>query len=653
MDTSNLSPESLPVSSEPGITESHSEGLDRAIARSRDYHFSVQYPEGYWVADLESNATITAEYVFLMHYLGILDQNRHKLEKIRNYLLRTQREHGGWDLFYGGAPDVSCTIEAYIALKMCGLSPDAPEMKKAREVIQARGGVRAARVFTKIFLALLGQSSWDHVPAMPVEANLLPRWFYFNIYEMSSWARGTVVPLSIVYAYQPVWNLPPEFAVPELFTDADRDLSLKSKTPGLNWGNFFLWVDKAIKALGKLGWKPLRELALRRAFRWTLDHQEKEGDCSGIQPAMFNTILAMHLQGYPLDHPRMVRAMEAVERFCIETGEELWMQACVSPIWDTAISCNALMDSGVPGDHPSIVQAGEWLLNKQVSHRGDWRFKAPGVPSGGWAFEFYNENYPDCDDTAEVLMALHRIQLPDEERKLQAMDRGLTWLFAMQSTNGGWGAFDRDNDHELYNAIPFADHGAMLDPPSVDVSGRILWMLGRRGFPTDDPRVRRAIDYIYSEQEEDGCWYGRWGVNYLYGTWLVLMGLRHIGEDMTAPRIRRAVDWLKAHQNADGGWGETCDSYLQPELRGQGDSSCSQTAWALMGLIAAGEAHSESARRGAQYLIDQQRPDGSWYEDQFTGTGFPGHFFLRYHMYRQFFPLMALSRYRDALREGR
>ncbi len=626
--------------------------LDKTITAARDHHFSTQYKEGFWVEELESNATITSEFVFLIHFLGIEDRYRDKREKIRNFLLHIQRDHGGWDLFYGGPPDISCTIEAYIALKMLGVSPHEPAMEKARKVIAELGGVNSARVFTKIFLAMLGQSSWDDIPAMPVEVILLPNWFYFNVYEMSSWSRGTVVPLTMVYAHQPVWPLSEEHSVQELFTPTDRDLSIKSQKPGFNWPNAFLFIDKTLKTLGKPGWKPLRKTAMKKALRWTLDHQEPEGDFAGIQPAMFNSILALHLEGYSLDDPILTKAFEAVDRFLIEQDDRLSMQACVSPLWDTAIAANALLDSGVPEDHPSVAQACDWMLTKQVTRRGDWRFKNPGTPAGGWAFEFFNDGYPDCDDTAEILMALDRCKVQDEKHKRREMDRALTWLFSMQSANGGWAAFDRDNDHALFNEIPFADHGAMLDPPTVDVTGRILWMLGRIGHATDAPRVRRAIDFIYSEQEYDGCWWGRWGVNYIYGTWLVLTGLHAIGEDMTQPRIRKAVEWIKSHQNEDGGWGETCDSYLDPKLRGQGHSTCSQSAWALMALIETGEAESDTAAKGVQYLIEQQLEDGSWYEDYFTGTGFPGHFYIRYHMYRQFFPLMALSRYRTALRSG-
>ncbi|MCF8719261.1 squalene--hopene cyclase [Nitrospina gracilis] len=624
--------------------------LDAAIARSCDHHFATQYPEGYWVEELESNVTITAEYIFLLHFLG-LDQPERK-ERIKNYLLAQQRDHGGWTLYYGGPPDIGTTVEAYVALKMCGLPLDAPEMAKARQCIFSLGGVRKARVFTKIFLAMLGQIDWKWTPATPVEAVLLPTWFYFNIYEMSSWSRGTVVPLSVVCSLKPVWPLPTEQSVPEIFTGADRDMGVKNHNPGLNWSSMFMLADRVLKLLGKSSWKPFRKIAMRRAEKWILKHQEPEGDFSGIQPAMFNSVLALNLMGYPMDHPAIVKGMEGIDRFFIRQGDQEWMQACVSPLWDTAISCNALMDAGVPGDDPRIVKAVEWMMKKQVTRPGDWKIKNPHTPPGGWSFEFYNEAYPDTDDTAEILMSIHRTAFSNTEWKEKEFQRALTWLMSMQSSNGGWGAFDQDNDHELFNEIPFADHGAMLDPPTVDVTGRILWMLGRIGHDPKDPRIEHALTFIRDSQEREGCWFGRWGVNYIYGTWLVLMGLSSIGEDMQSPMVRKAVDWLNSRQNADGGWGETCHSYSDYEYAGKGDSTKSQTAWALMALVEAGEVDSEAVRRGVEYLIATQLGNGSWYEDEFTGTGFPEHFYIRYHMYRQFFPLMALARYRHVLDHG-
>ncbi len=620
-------------------------GLEEAIAKSRQYHLSTQHVDGYWVEELETNPTITAEYLFFMHFMGI-DHPDHA-NKIVNYLLRFQREDGGWNLYPEAPGDISATVEAYMALKMAGVDPSRDEMKRARGFIISNGGIRSCRVFTKIFLAMLGQSSWDPVPAMPIESIFLPRWFYFNIYEMSSWSRATVVPLSLIRSKKPVFPVEEGRGIKEVFTGADRDLSIKSKQPGLNWPNFFLFVDKCLKWIGKSPWKPFRKAANRKALKWILKHQEPEGDFSGIQPAMFNALIALKLSGYSMDHPAIVKGLEGVQRFIIDREDHFVLQACVSPLWDTAIAANALMDSGVPGNHPALVKAGEWMLRKQVTLRGDWRFKNPNTPSGGWSFEFHNENYPDLDDTAEILMALDRIHFNDKEWKESEMQRALTWLYSMQSQNGGWAAFDQDNDHKLFNQIPFADHGAMLDPPTVDVTGRILWMTGRLGL-TKHPAVPKALNFIKSEQEEDGCWYGRWGVNYIYGTFLVLCGLRSIGEDVRQPYIRNAVEWLVNHQNEDGGWGETCRSYREPHLRGQGESAPSQTAWGLIGLVETGEADSDAARRGAAYLINRQLADGSWYEDEFTGTGFPGNFYIKYHMYQQFFPLMALSRYCSA-----
>jgi squalene-hopene/tetraprenyl-beta-curcumene cyclase len=622
--------------------------LDGAIDRAKDYLLSLQHPDGYWVAELESNATMIAEYVFFMHFMAIWNSER--VAKCKVALLKSQQSDGGWPLYYGETSDISTTVECYVALRMAGMDINAPEMVRALKCIFTLGGVRKARVFTKIFLAMLGQSSWDDVPAMPVEIILLPKSFYFNIYEMSSWSRGTVVPLTIVAAHKPIWPLKPHQAAREIFTSADADLSVQSKKSGLNWPNFFMFADKVLKLLGKSPIKPFRGWALRRALQWTLDHQEPEGDFAGIQPAMLNSMMAMKLMGYENDDPLMVKGYEAIDRFIIDRGSHLTFQACVSPLWDTSISCNALLDAGVPGDDPNIVRAGEWMLRKQVTRPGDWMVKNPNTPPGGWAFEFYNEPYPDCDDTAEILMALDRTTIDDTAWKEKEMQRALTWLFSMQSKNGGWAAFDQDNDHELFNQIPFADHGAMLDPPTVDVTGRILWMLGRINHDIDDPMVQRALSFIKSEQEDDGCWFGRWGVNYIYGTWLVLSGLRSIGEDPSQAYIRKAAEWLKEHQNKDGGWGESCRSYEDPKLRGKGKSTYSQTAWAVMGLLEADAGESPAAKRGAQYLVKHQKKNGSWNENEFTGTGFPVHFYIKYHLYQIFFPLMALARYRNKVK---
>ncbi|MDE0821470.1 MAG: squalene--hopene cyclase, partial [Opitutales bacterium] len=628
------------------------EALDQSIETTRDYLLSVQNGEGYWVDELEANVTISAEYIFFMHFTGRLDPV--KQDKVVNYLLHKQREDGSWPLFYGGLCDINSTVESYMALKMAGLPADREEVVRARQAIFANGGIKKTRVFTKMFLAMFGQLSWDDCPAVPVEIILFPNWFPFNIYEISSWSRGTVVPLSVVRSFEPVHELPEGHDVQELFTEKDQDLGFKPNgLPFTNWRDTFIYLDRFIKFVGKFPFKPLRKKALGKVEEWTLRHQEDEGDFAGIQPAMFNALLALHLLGYPKDHPACVKGMEAVDRFMLEKDGRLWMQACVSPLWDTAICANALLDSGLPSDHPALVRAGEWIISKQVTTRGDWKVKNPNAEPGGWAFEFYNELYPDTDDTAEILLFLNRVEITDNRWKLSECQRAMDWLLRMQSKSGGWGAFDVDNDKEVLNEVPFADHKALLDPATVDVTSRILWMLAKWGFNKQHPQVKRAIEFVKERQEIDGCWFGRWGVNYIYGTFLALNGLRAIGEDMKDRFSRKAVRWLESHQNEDGGWGETCQSYTEPSLRGRCKSTASQTAWALLGLVAADEAQSSVVKRGVAYLIDTQKKSGefsgSWWEDEFTGTGFPIHFFIKYHMYQHFFPLMALSRYRRAL----
>ena len=621
--------------------------LNRSIEQSRNYLLSRQHEQGYWVDELEANVTISAELIFFMHFTDRLDTERQK--KIVNYLLYMQRDDGSWPLFHGGLCDINSTVESYMALKMAGISADHEAMVRARNAIHKNGGIKNTRVFTKIFLAMFGQISWDVCPAIPMEIILLPNSFYFNIYEISSWSRGTVVPLSLVRSLEPVHSLPLGLDVQELFTEKDRDLYFKpSSLPFTSWSDTFIYLDRIIKQVGKFPWKPFRKIAIRKIEKWILNHQEEEGDWAGIQPAMFNSLLALHCLGYSKKNPACVKGMQAVDRFLLEKDDRLWMQACVSPLWDTAICLNALMDSGMPTDHPALVKAGEWILSKQVVKRGDWEIKNPTAEPGGWAFEFYNELYPDTDDTAEILLALNRINIPNTRYKLAECQRALSWLLSMQSKNGGWGAFDIDNDKEILNEVPFADHKALLDPPTSDVSSRILWMLSKWGFTRNHPQVSKALKFIKENQEVDGCWYGRWGVNYIYGTFLALNGLAAMKEDMNQPIIKKALQWLETHQNKDGGWGETCQSYEEPSLGGRGNSTASQTAWAILGLVAGGQATADSAKRGVEYLLRNQNKQGTWWEHEFTGTGFPIHFFIKYHMYQHFFPLMALSRYRQA-----
>ena len=623
--------------------------LNSAVHQSQNFLLSRQTEKGYWVDELESNATITAELIFFMYFTETVDLE--KQSKISNYLLRTQRKDGSWPLFFGGPCDINSTVESYMALKLAGISEDRPEMIRARKSIFENGGIKGTRVFTKIFLAMFGQLSWDVCPAVPVEIVLFKNWFALNIYEMSSWSRGTVVPLSIVISHKPVCSLPEGRGVKELFASGDKELGFESDGPIFaSWRNFFIYLDKLIKFVGKSKWKPFRKRALKKALDWVIEHQEEQGDFGGIQPAMLNSLLAYHYEGISKDDPKWIKGCEAVERFLIYKKDGMFLQACVSPLWDTAIAANALYDSGMPADHPALVRAAKWILSKQVVKRGDWAIKNPQATPGGWAFEFYNELYPDCDDTAEILIFLNKIKLPDSCDKLKEFERALSWLLTMQCKSGGWAAFDLDNEKEILNQVPFADHGAMLDPPTADVTGRVLWLLGKIGFKKNHPKVLKAISFLKGKQESDGSWWGRWGVNYIYGSWLALTGLASIGENMNQPYVRCAVKWFEKHQNEDGGWGESCESYKNPALRGKGNSTASQTAWAIMGMLACGEVENLAVKRGVEFLLNKQALDGSWYEDEFTGTGFPMHFFIKYHMYQHFFPLMALGNYRSALR---
>jgi squalene-hopene/tetraprenyl-beta-curcumene cyclase len=624
--------------------------LDRAIEQAKERLLSLQYPEGFWWGELESNVTITAEYLFLAHFLGIRDEDRRR--KIANYLLEQQREDGTWANWFDGPGDLSTTIEAYFALKLAGVDPRSPEMGKAREFILREGGVPKARIFTKLWLALFGQWRWEDLPAMPPELVLLPTWFPVNIYEFASWARGTILPLTIVLALRPTVSIPEDAKLDELYPQPRRRSYPLPRRPGL-WGSLFFGLDRALRLHERFPWKPLRARALKRAEEWIVAHQEADGSWGGIQPPWVYSLIALKALGYGLDHPVIQKGLRGFESFAIE-GEETWrLQACLSPVWDTALAVLALLEAGLEPDHPALLRAGRWLLKEQIlDSGGDWQIKVERSLPGGWAFEFENDLYPDTDDTAIVMLALLGIALPEDQRR-EALARGLEWLLAMQSKNGGWGAFDKDNTKLFLARIPFADFGALLDPPSVDVTAHILELLGRLGYDRSSRPVRRALAYIRREQEPDGPWFGRWGVNYIYGTGAVLPALEAIGEEMSKPYIRRAVAWLIAHQNGDGGWGETPASYRDPSLRGQGPSTPSQTAWAILGLLAAGEVENEATKHGIEYLIRTQQEDGSWEEPYFTGTGFPGDFMINYHLYRLYFPLMALGRYRRRLKEGR
>ncbi len=617
--------------------------IERAVRRAQAAMLGMQQPEGYWWAELESNVTITAEYIMLHRFLGL---DERKFSGLTADILSKQLSNGGWSIWYGDGGEISTTVEAYLALKIAGFSPEDPRMAKAREFILARGGALKTRVFTRIFLALFGQISWDGIPLLPVEFILLPSWSGLSIYELSSWSRLTIVPLMIIMAKQPVRPLPQDQWVTELFLDPSEPF-LKHQVawkPIAHLENFFVLVDRLLKLYYRLPIPWLRNLAVKQAANWVLEHQEESGDWGGIQPPMVNSLLALSILGYPSDHVVMRRGLKALEFFELHEGDRTWLQSCISPVWDTALAIRALAAAGLTPQDPVMIKASQWLLAKQILQPGDWCIKCPDLPPGGWAFEFVNNWYPDVDDSSMVLMALKE-GLADPAKHQAALQQGINWCLGMQCQNGGFASFDKDNTKEWLNAIPFADLKALVDPPTEDITGRVLEMMGAFGYGLDHPMATRALDFVKRTQHPDGPWWGRWGVNYLYGTWSVLAGLAGIGEDMRQPYVRRAVAWLKGHQLPNGGWGECCESYPNAEMMGQGVSSASQTAWAVLGLIAAGEAQSPEVGDGVEYLLRTQTSQGRWDEEHYTGTGFPGHFMIRYHLYRDCFPLQALGQY--------
>lgn len=623
--------------------------LDRAIDRAVDHVLSMQSPAGYWWAELESNVTITAEHVFLRHILGNTD--RDERSRAAAYILTKQRADGTWANWHGGPGELSTTIEAYAALKMAGLDPDRPEMVLARRFILAKGGVEKARVFTKIWLAMMGEWDWRGLPALPVEFVLLPSWCPVSIYSFACWARQTIVPLAIVMAEKPVVPLPSEVRIDELYVNgrANADLRVRSTKRGFAPA-CFLALDRFLHVLERCPVKPLRRTALRKAERWILERQEADGAWGGIQPPWVYSLIALKRLGHSPDEAGPLRrgfaGFYGPQGFAIDDGRTMHVQSCLSPVWDTGLAMMALEEAGLDCAHPALVRGGRWLLGEQITAGGDWQVKSD-VPPGGWAFEFQNDVYPDTDDTAIVLMAIEKAGV-DEAEKREAIERGTAWLLGMQSRNGGWGAFDRNNTQTWTRQIPFADFGEVIDPPSVDVTAHILEFLARSGRTAADPALAKGLRYILREQEEDGAWWGRWGVNLIYGTGAVLPALAALGEDMDEPHVRRAVEWLLERQNEDGGWGETIDGYSDVASRGRGPSTASQTAWALLALLAAGAADHPATRRGAEYLMRAQNESGGWDEEAFTGTGFPTDFMIRYHIYRDVFPLMALGRYRSA-----
>ena len=647
----------------------------RALERTQQYFFRTQHEDGYWWGELESNPTMEAEYIMLTHFMGSDEGDR--ICRVAEDIRRRQSADGSWRMYYGAPGDLSTSIECYFALKLAGDPADAPHMARARAFILAQGGVPQARVFTKIWLALFGQWDWKGTPAMPPDMMLLPKWAPFNIYRFASWARATIVPMTVILTLHPT-RPPPESAwVMELYPEGPVTFALsrrKAKPFSLKGG--FLLLDRALRVYRNLPFIPGRERALRAAVDWIVGHQEADGSWGGIQPPWVYSLIALSALGYRLDHPVVAKGLEGFRQHWSlpsEDGQALRVQACLSPVWDTCLAMRGLLDSGVPPDHPNIQRAAAWLIREEIRVEGDWAVYRPHLEPSGWAFEFDNVHYPDIDDSAIIVTDLALARMDDdagERARAASVHRAVAWLTGMQSSSGGWAAFDWNNESRELAEIPFADFGELLDPPSVDVTAHVLEMYGMLGYGMEYPPVRRGLAYIWDQQEHDGAWFGRWGVNYVYGTGAVLPALQTLGVDMRQPRVRRAVEWLLAHQNPDGGWGETCVSYPDPSLRGQGESTPSQTSWALIALIAAGEARHESVERGVEFLLQRQQDDGTWDEPQFTGCGFPGYgpgdqpgryeplndpnsqgpelsaaFMINYHLYRNYFPLWALGRY--------
>ncbi|MBX6390443.1 MAG: squalene--hopene cyclase, partial [Frankia sp.] len=627
----------------PAVTEQAA----AAAARARDHLLSLQNERGWWKGELETNVTMDAEDLMLRQFLGILTPQI--AEETGRWIRSRQLPDGSWPTFYGGPGDLSTTLEAYVGLRLAGDSPDEPHMRAAAAWVRENGGLAATRVFTRIWMALFGEWPWEEVPVLPPEMVLLPSWVPLNVYDFGCWARQTVVALTIVGSFRPVRSL--GFTIDELKVPAPP----RRLAPLVSWTGAFQRLDQLLHRYERRPVRPLRELALRRATEWVLARQEADGGWGGIQPPWVYSIMALHLMGYPMNHPVLVAALAGLETFTIRErssdGMVRRLEACQSPVWDTALAVVALADSGLDASHPAMRRAARWLVGEEVTIPGDWKVRRPNLEPGGWAFEFANDIYPDVDDTAEVVLALRRLLergLDDVEPELSqqarsAVERAVNWSVGMRSSNGAWGAFDADNVRELTKKIPFCDFGEVIDPPSADVTAHMVEMLADLGR-ADHPVTQRAVRWLLDNQEPGGSWFGRWGVNHIYGTGAVVPALIAAGVAADHPAIRAAVRWLVAHQHPDGGWGEDLRSYRDEAWVGRGEPTASQTAWALLALLAA-DPTNEAVARGVRWLCATQRPDGTWDEPYYTGTGFPWDFSINYHLYRLVFPLTALGRY--------
>lgn len=622
----------MAVSVAPRLELEAQEALDRA----REHLIGLQDPVGWWKGELQTNVTMDAEDLMLRRFLGIGSEDQTR--RAANWIRSQQRLDGTWANFFAGPPNLSTTIEAYAALRLAGDPPDARHMRVAAGYVRDAGGLERARVFTHMWFALLGLWPWDEVPALPPELVFLPRWFPLNIYDFGCWARQTIVALTVVRAHRPVRPVP--FDLDELRTGA----APPPLDPLSTWRGWLQRLDGALRAYDRRPLRGLRRQAVGRAAHWIVRRQEADGSWGGIQPPWVYSLIALNTLGYGPEDPVMRSGLEGLDRFTIVEGDVRRLEACQSPVWDTALAVIALSDAGLPPSHPVLQRAGRWLLDAEIRVPGDWSVRRPGLPPGGWAFEFANENYPDIDDTAEVVMALRRVELPERDRLEAAVRRGIRWVVGMQSRDGGWGAFDADNDRALCRQLPFCDFGEVIDPPSADVTGHVVEMLGREGMGAD-AATRRGLAWLARNQEADGSWFGRWGANHVYGTGAVVPAAIAAGIPAEDPRIQASVRWLERRQNADGGWGEDLRSYEDATWIGRGTSTASQTAWALLALLAANRRESIAVVRGVTWLAETRRSDGTWDEPWYTGTGFPGDFYINYHLYRLVFPISALGRY--------
>jgi squalene-hopene/tetraprenyl-beta-curcumene cyclase len=632
------------------LPSADSQAVRAALDRAVRHLTGLQDPAGWWQGELQTNVTMDAEDLLLREFLGI--RNAEETEAAARWIRSQQRADGTWANFHGGDADLSTTVEAYVALRLAGDPVAADHMARAAGWIVSQGGIPATRVFTRVWLALFGEWPWDRLPVMPPELIYLPRWLPLNVYDWACWARQTIVPLTVVCTLRPVRPLP--FSLAELTAPGDPGSASRLDDP---WSAVFSGLDRVLhvleRRLGRVRAKTaLRTAAYRRCADWIIARQERDGCWGGIQPPWVYSLLALHLLGYGLEHPVIVRGLAGLDRFTIiedaPEGKMRRLEACQSPVWDTVLAMVALADAGLPADHKALQAAARWVLAEEIRGPGDWQVQRPGLAPAGWAFEFDNDGYPDVDDTAEVVLALGRVEQPDDAMAAAAgaaAARALTWLTGMQSRDGGWAAFDADNTSRLVTKLPFCDFGEVIDPPSADVTAHTVEALAAAGLGASRA-ARRGVAWLLRNQEPDGSWFGRWGANYVYGTGAVVPALIAAGVLPGKPCIRRAVSWLVAHQNPDGGWGEDLRSYTDPEWAGRGTSTASQTAWALLALLAAGGAEAmASADRGVGWLIATQRSDGTWDEPQFTGTGFPGDFYINYHLYRLIFPVSALGRY--------